>query len=34
MFVLVDDDNSPALATYRSAGAHEDSRPVLLDWDL
>jgi ribosomal protein S18 acetylase RimI-like enzyme len=33
-FVFVDDDNEPALATYRSAGARRASQPVMLEWDL
>lgn len=33
MFVLTDDDNQAAQATYRSAGAvHEADRVVLLSW--
>jgi ribosomal protein S18 acetylase RimI-like enzyme len=34
MFVLVDDDNAAALATYRSAGAGKASPQVMLDWDF
>jgi ribosomal protein S18 acetylase RimI-like enzyme len=32
MWVLTDDDNEAALATYRSAGAGEPSPQVVLDW--
>jgi ribosomal protein S18 acetylase RimI-like enzyme len=35
MFVLTDDDNVAALATYRSAGSNDaESRHVMLDWDF
>jgi ribosomal protein S18 acetylase RimI-like enzyme len=34
MFVLTDDDNVAALATYRSAGGVSPSRQVMLEWDL
>jgi ribosomal protein S18 acetylase RimI-like enzyme len=34
MFVLTDDDNAAALATYRSAGAGNASPQVMLDWDF
>ncbi|MGH3082338.1 MAG: GNAT family N-acetyltransferase [Gaiellaceae bacterium] len=34
MFVFADEDNVAALATYRRAGAHEASRPVMLEWDF
>jgi ribosomal protein S18 acetylase RimI-like enzyme len=34
MFVFTDDDNSAARATYRSAGAKEASRQLMLEWDL
>ncbi|MPZ53919.1 MAG: GNAT family N-acetyltransferase [Acidimicrobiia bacterium] len=35
MFVLTEDDNPAALATYRSAGAaREGDRPVMLEWQL
>lgn len=34
MFVFADDDNAAALATYRSAGGREASRPVMLEWEL
>ncbi len=34
MFVLADDDNVAARATYRSAGGREASRPVMLEWDV
>jgi ribosomal protein S18 acetylase RimI-like enzyme len=34
MFVLVDDDNAPALATYASAGGRAASRPVMVEWEL
>lgn len=32
MWVLVDDDNAPALATYAAAGARTESSPRLLEW--
>ncbi|MEY2472575.1 MAG: hypothetical protein QOK28_1904 [Actinomycetota bacterium] len=32
MWVLTDDDNESALATYRSAGASEPDPQVLLEW--
>ena len=32
MFVLTDDDNAAALATYRSAGAGAASPQLMLDW--
>lgn len=34
MFVLVDDDNEPALATYRRAGGRVASQPVMIEWEL
>lgn len=34
MFVLTDDDNAAALATYRAAGGSEASRSVMIDWEL
>jgi ribosomal protein S18 acetylase RimI-like enzyme len=34
MFVLTDDDNVAARATYRSAGGREASRSLMLDWEL
>ena len=34
MWVLVDDDNDVALATYTRAGGVEESRPVMIGWDL
>jgi ribosomal protein S18 acetylase RimI-like enzyme len=34
MFVLTDDDNAAARATYRSAGAGDASPQVMLDWDF
>jgi ribosomal protein S18 acetylase RimI-like enzyme len=34
MYVLTDDDNEAALATYRRAGARESGRQVMLDWDF
>ncbi len=34
MFVLADQDNAAAQATYRRAGAREASRPVMLEWLL
>ena len=34
MFVFADHDNVAALATYRSAGGREVSRPVMLEWAL
>jgi ribosomal protein S18 acetylase RimI-like enzyme len=32
MWVLTDHDNDAALATYRSAGATEQSDQVMLEW--
>jgi hypothetical protein len=32
--VPVDDDNEPALATYRSAAPDEEARSVIVWWDL
>jgi ribosomal protein S18 acetylase RimI-like enzyme len=34
MWVLADDDNEAAQATYGSTGARASSRPVLLEWDF
>ena len=34
MYVLVDDDNDAALATYASAGGRVTSRPLMIDWKL
>ena len=34
MYVLVDDDNKAAVATYASAGGHVTSRPLMIDWKL
>jgi len=34
MWVLTDDDNVAALATYRGAGASEESRHVMLGWSF
>jgi ribosomal protein S18 acetylase RimI-like enzyme len=34
MFVLTDDDNTAALATYRGAGATEAGLSVMLEWEL
>ena len=34
MFVLVDDDNEGARATYASAGGSVTSRPLMIDWSL
>jgi ribosomal protein S18 acetylase RimI-like enzyme len=34
MFVLTDDDNDAALATYRSTGTTNESPHVMLEWDL
>jgi ribosomal protein S18 acetylase RimI-like enzyme len=34
MWVLTDPDNQAALATYRSAGAAEESTQVMLEWTL
>lgn len=34
MFVLTDDDNVAARATYRSAGGREASRSLMLDWEF
>ena len=33
MWVLTDDDNEPALATYRRAGATAESRHVMFTWE-
>lgn len=32
MWVLTDDDNAAALATYGAAGAARESTPVMLSW--
>jgi ribosomal protein S18 acetylase RimI-like enzyme len=34
MWVLADDDNQAALATYASAGGRTAARPVMIDWDF
>jgi ribosomal protein S18 acetylase RimI-like enzyme len=34
MFVLTDDDNVAALATYRRAAGGKESRNVMLEWDF
>jgi ribosomal protein S18 acetylase RimI-like enzyme len=34
MFVLTDDANVAARATYRSAGGREASRSLMVDWEL
>ena len=34
LWVLTDDDNVAALATYRAAGAGKDSPNVMLEWDF
>lgn len=34
MWVLTEDDNDAALATYRGAGGSEAGRPVMLEWWL
>jgi ribosomal protein S18 acetylase RimI-like enzyme len=34
MWVAVDPDNDPALATYRRAGAHDEAQCVVFSWDL
>jgi ribosomal protein S18 acetylase RimI-like enzyme len=34
MWVLTDDDNDAALATYRAAGADEESRHVMFGWSF
>ena len=34
MFVLTDDDNVAALATYRGAGGGKEARNVMLEWDF
>ena len=34
MWVLTDDDNAAALATYTAAGADEQSRHVMLTWNF
>ncbi|WP_172296680.1 GNAT family N-acetyltransferase [Pseudoruegeria sp. HB172150] len=33
VWVLTDDDNAPALATYRKAGGRVSSGHVMFDWD-
>ena len=34
MWVLTDDDNTAALATYRSSGAELEGRHVMLEWSF
>jgi ribosomal protein S18 acetylase RimI-like enzyme len=34
MWVLTDDDNAAALATYRAAGATRDAPSVMLSWSF
>jgi hypothetical protein len=34
MWVLTEDDNDAALATYRSAGAGEADEQVMLSWEF
>jgi ribosomal protein S18 acetylase RimI-like enzyme len=34
MFVLTDDDNEAALATYERAGGGKHSRSVMLEWEF
>jgi len=34
MWVLTDDDNEAALATYRTSGTSAESSHVMLTWDL
>jgi hypothetical protein len=34
MFVLTDDDNIAALATYEAGGGRVASRNVMLEWDF
>jgi ribosomal protein S18 acetylase RimI-like enzyme len=34
MFVLTDDENAAALATYKGAGAGAPSPQLMLDWNL
>jgi ribosomal protein S18 acetylase RimI-like enzyme len=34
MWVLADDDNEPARATYGSAGGSEAARPIMIDWSF
>ena len=34
MFVLTDDDNAAARATYRRAGGRETSRHLMLEWEF
>jgi aminoglycoside 3-N-acetyltransferase I len=34
MFVLTDDDNAAARATYRRAGGREVSRSLMVDWEF
>jgi hypothetical protein len=33
MFVLTDEDNAAAMATYRSAGGKPESAGVMFAWD-
>lgn len=34
MWVLTDEDNGPALATYSRAGAKRESRTAMLSWEF
>ena len=34
MWVLTDNDNEAAVATYQSAGAHRQDRIVMFDWEF
>ena len=34
MWVLADEDNEAARATYERAGGREASRPIMIEWDL
>jgi ribosomal protein S18 acetylase RimI-like enzyme len=33
MWVLTDEDNAPAMATYRAAGGHQEPESVMFVWD-
>ena len=34
MWVLADDDNEAARATYARAGGQDGSRPIMIEWEL